>query len=324
MRENIINNIRYRLRSIPLYVRARSFMNYGLYRQYEKWKYESKILKSNPIITQSLSEDFSSSNPCSVRMLLTDADFMMGLWTLKSFYCHSEVDWPLIIHEGSKLADRTRNLIKFHFPNVKMIDYESSSILVNDYLRANNLLSLLFYRDKVIFFRRFVDYGLYYPSKIELWLDTDVLFFSTPTDIINNVINRTRYPIVNKDCICSYSLPVQDLSNYFSLDVKEFVNAGLALIPREIIDLKFIDQICSKNLIPPDFYSEQTCLALLFCQKSGQFFSQKYVMDTIPIDLKLKNIVSRHYAGKTISRYLYFREGIPFLLKSDRFAKLFK
>lgn len=244
----------------------------------------------------------------------------MALWALKSFYYFAQVDWPLILHDGGGFTPAIRTALVHHFPNARILDADEPNDAVDDALARQNHLAIARMRRKSPMFRRLIDCKVLACAPNVLLLDSDVLFFQRPAEIIEAGESQLQRFLFNRDYTSSYSISREQARHWLGVDLPECINCGLGVFPAGLVDLQFLEEICRSGQVPLDSYPDQTLLALLASRFGYGYFSDCYDVFVGPADIGAARLVTRHYVSPV--RNLFFEEGIPHLKKSTHMLRL--
>ena len=257
-----------------------------------------RILQSSPI-------DAADTSCCEIHVLTSADDWLNLIWALKSFYHASGRSYGLCIHDDGSLNDQARSTIQKHFPRARLLERSVSeqAVLAGldshpqcHHFRVSNQLA-----PKVFDFRHFLD------AERMLLLDSDVLFFSEPTELLHR-IECTDYSLnsVNEDVASAYTVNPEDIKTRFGFELIPRFNSGLGLIHKASLNLDWIEEfLCVPNIIGHIWRIEQTLYALCSSRYGVELLPEPY---RVSLTGQRTNEPSRHYVG-TI-RHLMYVEGI--------------
>jgi hypothetical protein len=253
--------------------------------------------------------------------LLWERDYLNGLWATKTFYAASGVDWPLYWHQGGPLSERAVSRLHEHFPNSRLIRTDEADKYVTDKLLSAGLVNCQEGRSKAFMLRKFIDPILFGRADYLLLLDTDVLFFSRPNEILDAVAGQADVSLYNRDRGYWYNITADSARARYGIDLVPEINAGLGLIRRAGIDLDLVDQfLADPEIYAEPWLTEQTVHALLASKYGVRHLSEMYGLST-GTGLTTSNgrsLVSKHYPGHP--HVNMYREGIPHVLTSGLLA----
>lgn len=263
-----------------------------------------RILQSAPITD-------TTDDTCEIHALTSGADWLNLIWSLKSFYESSGRRYSLCIHEdGSLDAADLRNL-ETMFPAARVIrramaDVEILATLKDHSrcrsLRTTNQLSL-----------KIFDFHHYLQARRMLLLDSDLLFFSEPQELLRRIEDPSyRLNSVNPDCGTAYTINLADAASA-GIPLIERFNSGLGLIHQDSIQLDWLEEFLSLPGIEGHFWRiEQTLFALCSSRYGVELLPEEYA---VRLNGTIRGPV-RHYVG--IIRHLMYREGMRRLVRENR------
>jgi len=285
-----------------LVLKFRQKYEHGLPTAYYRDVVRSRILATHPIIG-------THDRTCEIHVLTSAKDWLNLVWTLKSFYKYSKRLYALCIHDDGTLTSDHLSSLHHHFPDAKIIDRptaDAKSIeLLEPYphcleFRKTNPLSL-----------KVFDFLAYLESDRMLLLDSDVLFFSEPTALLQRIEDSSyRFNSVNGDIKSCYTVDPSAVQDKCGFTVIERFNSGLGLIHKESLNLDWIEEFLQLPEIIGHFWLiEQTLYALCSSKFGVQLLPDPY---NVRLDLGIQGSPSRHYVGKI--RHLMYGEGISHLM----------
>ena len=204
------------LRKIKRWTKA--IHSYGIMGAYFKEKYARTILETRPIIC-------GADSQLELHTLACEWDLVNTLWSLKTFYHFSGIKPALVIYDDGSLSESAINIFSEHFVNCQIIRRDIFHQDMNIFLQAHKE-SLKYSRMKS-FYCALKLFGPMYYTKSEhvLYLDSDVLFFRKPNEMLNYIDNGM--PFYMSDYQNAYSYPVEFLNQLLEIEVHHKINAGL-------------------------------------------------------------------------------------------------
>lgn len=231
-------------------------------------RYMGKILASKPMICDKNSE-------FELHIVTSERDFLMAMWCLKSFYFYSGFKAKLVIHDDGTLSDDSINAFRDHFINCEVIKKKAADLELARALKDYQFISKYRFSNFIPNSMKLLDALFFSSSNKILILDSDVLFFKKPDELINNIKNNKGFFM--RDCQTSYSLPLSTLERLFNIKIKENVNCGIVYWPdKKYYDLNIIEQYLremDKADLPNKIWLEQT-VTVVFFSKCNEFFVQ--------------------------------------------------
>jgi hypothetical protein len=275
-----------------------------------------EIIERTPAIaTEPIPENGRASSPIGVHLLANDTHVHHALWAAKSFYASAGVSFPLTIHLQGPRTRALADIFRRHFPAARLISQQAADIHVEPWLRDRGLHRLLQMRRKFFLLMKLVDLRLLARTPLVIYLDTDVLFFRHPGELVITPadIAATTH-LFMRDDYDSYSITPEKAREDLGIDLAPRANAGIMRLVTDGIDLEACERfITHPDLNNSDWHLEQTLHALnASAQGRISLLPKTYAMLS---GLKEDpGLVARHYVSPI--RPLLLNEGITHLLES--------
>ena len=250
-----------------------------------------------------------TSDRCEIHVLTSASDWLNLLWALKTFYSFSRRKYRLCIHEDGSLPVGGASTLLEHFPDARLIwRVEADQTVLprlpvrSTQLRRTNTLSL-----------KVFDFAHYLRSDRLLLIDSDVLFFEEPTELLRRIEDpECQKNSVNPDIASAYTVDSKTVSQRFGFPLQPLFNSGLGLIHAASLNFDWIEEFLElPGIVGHPWRIEQTLLALC---------SSRYGVDLLPDNYRVhlgessERSPCRHYIGGI--RYLMYREGIRRLVRT--------
>lgn len=271
-------------------------------------KYGKAILLSNPVVCDQNSE-------YEIHILTCKKDAFCALWLLKTFYHYSGLRTRLVIHDDGTLTDDIIQVFLSHFAGCEVIRKRDADIEMKQHLRDFTYCSRLRFgqkKDAIVSIKLF-DFFFFSRTKRILNIDSDILFFKNPVEIVENMNNNKGFFM--SDYLNSYSLPINELNSKSDIGLRERVNSGIFYFSGlEYYDLNLIDssiKIIYEYRHPISFWIEQTCFAWIFSKYKDVFarLPASYQISKSPITDK----TSSHHFVNDGSRTDFYTRGLAYL-----------
>jgi hypothetical protein len=276
-----------------------------------------RLLNNNPLVWYKksfLARKILNASPQSVpqaadleiHVLACSKDFLCLLWALRSFYFYAGNVAALRIHDDGTLQSWQFDAIGRLFPGSRTFSKSQSDKDVVGFLAPypNCLKSRLqsFYMIKVF------DFFLFSQAKRIILLDSDVLFFERPIELLA----EGRQSVFNADIWTNYVYSPREIEKRFGRVVPEKVNVGVGAMNKDCFDLESLEKILNDDgLRATPFITDQTLITILASPKDIRLLGPEY---KISLSRGLANTVSKHYTR--LVRYLFYLEGLPHLVAS--------
>jgi hypothetical protein len=292
------------LRQRRLWLEFQEANREGWLRAWRRSRIQARILNTPPMRT-------ATSGPVEVRALTWRRDWINLIWALKSFYHFAEVDYPLYIHDGG-LTPRQATQLQMHFPQATLVHAKYSDAEVARELNVRGLTLCSTYRTRNVSTRKLFDFYLFSCADTILSIDSDIVFFRRPSELLDTT-SGGRVNYYNKDAAYWYSMSLDELEEAFGIRPPPLVNSGLALVWRESIDYRLIeDCLAHPKLFDDTWVTEQTLHALCSTVYGMQLLPDRYCVATTP-GLS-PEMVCKHYPG--FFRYHLYAEGMKHLINT--------
>jgi hypothetical protein len=284
-----------------LIYRARAKYGKGLKVAYYRDQVRPRVLQSRP--TTGLVDD-----RCEIHVLTSQADWLNLLWALKSFYHFSGRRYLLSIHDDGTLDHEAIGEIERLFPDARLIRRTTADAEVlptlaefprcEEFRRSNHLSPKLF------------DFRHYLRADRMLLLDSDVLFFDKPTELLRRIENDAyRLNSVNCDLESAYTVLPVAAREHCGVELVGQFNSGLGLIHRDSLRLDWLEEFLGLPGIHSHFWRiEQTLFALCSSRFGVELLPKEY---SVFIGRRRATEPVRHYIGQI--RHLMYSEGIAAL-----------
>jgi hypothetical protein len=308
--KGILPRLRSWLRGRPGWVRFQELNREGWRRAWRRRRIQRLILSTPPVQT-------AAEGPVEVRVLTWRKDWVNALWALKSFYFFAGVDYPVVFHDGGLDPGQGENILR-HFPGASIVPKAEADQQVKASLQARNLTRCLRYRDSNVATRKLFDFFLLSRADCIICIDSDVLFFRRPEELIIPAqgLARNRY---NKDVAYWYSMDLDEIESVFDVRPPPLVNSGLSAVNRESIDFQDVERFLSHpKMFSNMWVTEQTLHALCSTVYGLEFLPDTYRVDTKPG--LASDLVCKHYPAA--NRNLLYEEGMRRLLGSGFLERL--
>ncbi|MEQ9359079.1 MAG: hypothetical protein RLP97_27685 [Coleofasciculus chthonoplastes F2-STO-03] len=270
----------------------------------------SKILDSAPVM--------DTTHPtCEIHVLTSSTDWLNLIWVLKSFYHFSGRNYNLCIHDDGTLTDEQCHTLQYHFPDARLIARK----IANEAMlgRLKSYPRCLKFRQTNHLSPKVFDFVAYLESDRMLLLDSDVLFFQEPTELLRRIESPTySYNSVNRDIASAYTIDSAVVRERMGFTIQPRFNSGLGLIHKKSMNLGWIEQFLSLPGIIGHFWRiEQTLFALCSSKFGVELLPEEY---DVRLGKGIESYPCRHYVGAI--RHLMYSEGIRDLVKTGFLKEL--
>jgi hypothetical protein len=153
-----------------------------------------------------------------------------------------------------------------------------------------------------------------------LLLDSDVLFFREPAELLRSIEDRSyRLNTVNRDIASAYTVDPVEVKSRTGINLIERFNSGLGLIHKDSLRLNWIEEFLElPGILEGHFWRiEQTLQALCSSRFGVELLPETY---DIRLSGGINNSPCRHYVGAI--RHLFYKEGIGWLVRGGLLQEL--
>lgn len=240
----------------------------------------------------------------SVHLLVSSKTWHAGLLAAISFEFFTGRRWNLFIHEDGSLDHKARRRIEHVLPGVHFVSRKESDQKIEHSLAPYPACRA--HRAKHNLFLKFFDIPLFAPSEQFIFLDSDVLFYAKPEEIVDWADTGNKDFLYNKDTKEKYCIPRNEIQREFRIELWPSFNSGVMLVPKKALSLPLAEQFLltfETTAHHPSFF-EQTLYALMASvwNRGGP----------LPLTYEIswgffrdKKSIARHYVGSFKHDILY-------------------
>jgi hypothetical protein len=262
--------------------------------------------------------DRPSTDPSySVHLLCSHADLDMLLWSLASWYEVVPESGQVYVHEDGSFTKEDQEIVLRLLPNAKLIDYVwATKQATADWLKdmphakeyrehANELIN----SKRYVFAIKLVDPRFISDAPARLLLDTDILWFKHPAELLQRLKAETNpFFLEGKS-----NLDFQFADGTYLADNLSLFNAGVIGYNLRHYQLPDLERFCAKmgpNTNP--YFMEQAGHSWILSQNAEirPLESKNHVIEGI----LGPDLVVKHYTGPRREQYWY--EGVACLKSS--------
>lgn len=268
-----------------------------------------RIFSSPPI-------PIDTSSDYEIHIVTCKRDAMLALWSLKSFLHFTGLNTRLIIHNDGTIDATLTHVFTKHFPGCKIIGKQEANAAMQTFLRDYEHCRLFrLGRFSKVSLKLF-DCIYYSEAKHILILDSDMLFFSAPREIMEHLKNNRMFFMPDRQN--AYCFPVDVLENILKSPIIQQVNTGVMHWSRvHSFDLNLIEsflKVWHENKHPSSYWAEQTSWALLLSKhhENVSRLSKHHQISFQPIT---SETISHHFVSNG-ARERFYRDGVRHLINS--------
>ena len=272
------------------------------YFHYFKYRFFSRlILAKLPKYQCRLQEDFS------LHMICQEEDITMAAWAIKSFLKYSELCPKIIIHDDGTITKNSARMLESRFSNLKVLFKSEALKMIEASKDFKRIKEISAHGHKVLM--QFIDIFLLSDTSKVMLMDSDILFFNKPQEIIDFVNGQTDCDALVSKQPGSYDLMVSDdyINKYHIYERRAgFMNSGMIIFNKTSISPdKFYEFFNNTKKNYDDYFLGMSGWGCLISQINYKFLPEdKYILKGRPT----KDTIMKHFTGPR--RYEMFAYGI--------------
>lgn len=248
-----------------------------------------------------------------VHILTGAKDWRLAAWALASFFHATEVAWPIVVHDDGSLPERAREKLSELFEGCRIISRPEADERMSRELRAYPYC--LDYRNTHPLALKIFDMPQFATEERFIALDSDVLFFKRPKEIIDWAQGpAVRDCWFNEDVSESALISANEAREELNVKLWSRVNSGLCLLSRSAIDFDLCDRaLATTSILRGHIWRVEQTLFALCASRNGR---GGLLPKTYEVTLKRnasKDSIARHYVGAVRDRF--YGEGLKRLRK---------
>ncbi len=280
-----------------------------------------KLVKEIIMKTVENPEASYDNSDMSVHTLVCNRHVPFYLYSVKSFLRMSKLKCKIFVYDDGTLTQEDRELLNYAVKGVNIVSFDGQEMLE----KIREYPSSLRYFKEHILGKRLLGAYLNSDTKKMIFLDSDVLFFNEPKDVLEWANSTRKYSLFNQNEELSpkHGSVILNEGEFINLGAKKIdkFNAGFVCTYREFIDLKMVEDVLSYIYKSKGeklkWIWEQTVLAAMLSRFDSRPLPKEYAFSFDDIAHKdVKNLTSKHYS--TFARTVFFSEGVKYLIESGK------
>lgn len=275
------------------------------------WPYTKNRFFGNYLFRQLPRLDYKADPDFELHTICCKRDMWMLAWMIRSFVLLSGLKPAVVIHEDGTIDKVTAELIYSKFPNTKIMFREETTkrILempeVPDIIKKSRM-QCHFFLDKL------TNILIFSKAKKVIASDTDILYYKTPTEIIDFISGRMEQDALAQRQIgdeITFDLMMDDFYvEKYKLKESQVVllNGGYVVINKDKFNVGQLAEFLEHTKRPfNDYFIEMAGFECLLAQVNFKLLSpEKYAIKGFLND----NMIMKHYTSPR--RYEMFAYGI--------------
>ncbi|MDB5132575.1 MAG: hypothetical protein JWR02_2324, partial [Mucilaginibacter sp.] len=252
-----------------------------------------KLDKLSPITLQ------KENARLTLSILANKKRFYESIASLYSF-CFWKRDIYIHYHEDGTLTIKEIDLLKKIFPGIKIFIRSENNLKVQNYLSSKGLHNCAKLRGYYLFSIKLFDMIIEKRTPYMLHIDSDVLFFSKPNEILDIIETGSFNGCYNLDVGNVYTFDDDTMSQYIPTPILNRFNSGILLHNFDESFFNFADLVMdNKPQAVTSWVIEQTLFAM-YATLKGNFLALPKYYDLARKERALGNkLVSEHYVHNT-------------------------
>jgi hypothetical protein len=244
-----------------------------------------------------------------VHMLLNHARVYEGMWAVYSFSHFTDHYCRIVIHDDGTLTHDDVNMLKRLFPDCRLISRATADMVVVPYLETRQLFRCLKWRQERPVALKLIDIGIMADDTEFVIIDSDVLFFARPDDLVDTLAGTELVPGMPRysvDVASCYCLTDEELGTILGRECVSACNVGV--LRTSAPDLTKIESFLALPAFWEHWWGEQTLWAMDLTLRDAVALPDSYA--TAPEKMP-KGAISLHCCGSPGPRILYYRQALP-------------
>lgn len=212
---------------------------------------------------------YQATDDFEIHVLCQKSDLWMLVWSLRSFLYFSRLGpKAIIIHDDGSIDQKSARLLEGKFSNLKVfLRSEADEAILNKSNLSGKILN--YRRTGFPLILKLVDTILLSKASKSLIMDSDILFFNRPEEVINYIrptggsgdagydallwgMDKKSYDlrIVRSDYLAKHQIVGSDA---------EFINVSFNIIERGSVTKEMLEEYFNNCIADPKFYFVESC-----------------------------------------------------------------
>lgn len=247
----------------------------------------------------------------AVHMLVSSKTWHAGILAAVTFEHHSGRRWKFFIHDDGTLEKTHRKRITDVFDDATIVDRAAADARAREFLAGHP--KCLDRRGRHNLFLKFSDFIAWTPGRRFIVLDSDVIFFRAPGEIVEWAESGADTCHYNEDTKEKYCIPRAFIAERLGVEMWPRFNSGLVLLPSAAVSLALSERLAvafEDDAHHPQFF-EQTLYGLMssIWNRGGPLPSTYEISWGY---LRRRHATCRHYVGDFKHDLLYIEGATSF------------
>ena len=247
------------------------------------------------------------AEPVPVCVLTGAEQFRMTLWMLASWFDFTERNWRVVVHDDGTLTEEEEGQLTLCLPEARFIRAEEADQRVRQELGEYS--RCWSYRERHPLARKIFDVPLMVSTDRFILLDSDVLFYGKPLEMLAWVDGKTVGCWFNEDVAEASPVSKEEAKEVLHIDLWSRVNSGICLLEKEAIEVDFCERVLAETSLTHGhpWRIEQTLYALC-ASRHGKGGLLPGTYEVSLHTCRRSDGVARHYVGAVRDRF--YAEGV--------------
>lgn len=246
-----------------------------------------------------------------IHLLTGINDWRLAAWMLASFFHFTQRSWSVFIHDDGTLPAEARETLTLLFPQTRIISRAEADAAMANELR--NYPRCQQYRQMHPLAQKIFDVPFFTTGKQFMLLDSDLLFFARPEEILHWVDGGEGECWFNADADEAALLSKDEAKSQLGVDLWPKVNSGLCLISKSAVDRDFLEHaLATTNILEAKVWRIEQTLYALTASRHGKGGLLPATYEVSLGKTAAPNALARHYVGAV--RDHFYGEGLRRLL----------
>ncbi len=279
--------------------------NFRYYGNYFKNKLFGRFL-----IRQLPKYECSKKSNFEIHILCQKSDITQAVWTLWSFLDNSQLCPKIFIHDDGSLDKNSADILKARFDDVEIISRKEADEMI-DRMRDISPIIKAHRNNGHPLILKLIDIFLLSKAEVVMVLDSDVLFFNRPAEIIDFISGKLDYDAIISGISGEADFKIKVSDEYdkkYDLTDRgaNLMNSGLIVYKRSAIPLEWLVEYFENcKLGQGDYFIEMTGWCCLIARLRHYILPpEKYIIKGKP----QPDTVMKHFTSSR--RHEFYAYGI--------------
>lgn len=250
----------------------------------------------------------------TVHMLVSSRTWDAGLLAAVGFEHYTRRRWRFVVHDDGTVPKVAIDQMRGVLPDVRFVSRKEADERAKTFFWEHP--KCLEQRMRHNLFLKFSDFSAFAPEDRFIVLDSDVMFFRRPEEILAWVDDGAMTCHYNEDTKEKYCIPRSFIEEALGVPLWPRFNSGLVLLPKAAMNMELAERLLTQfetTAHHPQFF-EQTLYGLMASAwNRGGALPPEYEISWGYFHHR--GAACRHYVGD-FKHDLFYIEGVPLLLAS--------